>query len=277
MGVASCCVATRHHRLEVAKRTTRDINVIGNEVGARLRQCEGDGFSAGDHAGAAAIDRNGRCRGVGHQGIEAQADLVVGFKGHAGRCRVNEGICVVVAGHVGEHAGLDAHGGRAGAVGSRCEDRGVLGIATTGVAAGHYRCEPAEGTALHVNVRQCEGGAGFTQGEVDGFAGGNHAGSRTADDDGRCRGVRQRGVVVDVDDVVGFDHGAGHATNICVEVGIVSRISELTGLHANTCQTRAIGARRKCCGVVSVTMCGITTGEHWCKVAERATDDVDIG
>ena len=130
---------------------------------------------------------------------------------------------------------------------------------------------------MHVDVGQCEGAARLTESEVDGFVGADHAGSRPADDDGRRRGVGQGGVVVDVDDVVGFNRGAGHTADVGVEVGVVGGVGELARLHTNAGQARAVGSGREGGGVVGVAACGVTAGEHGCKVGECAAHHIDVG
>ena len=277
LGVAGAGVAAGEHGRKAAQAAAGDVDVAGNKVGAGLRQREGDGLGAGDHARAAAVNGDGGGGGVGHQGVEVQADLVVGLQGRAARSGADIGVGVVVARHIGKGAGLDAHGGDATAVGGGREDGSVLGVAIGGVATAGHGGKAAQAAALHVDVALGEGGAGLAEREVNRLAGADHARACAADHDGGRGGVGQLGVVGDVDDVVGLDRGARDARHVGVEVGVVAGVGELARLHTNACQASAVAAGREGCGVVGVTSAGAAAGEHGRKVGERAAHHVDIG
>ena len=277
LGVAGAGTAAGGYGHEVAQGATHHIHIAGDKVGARLREGEGDGLAAGDHAAALARQGNGGRAGVGHQGVKAQADLVVGLQRRARRRRAHIGVRIGVARQIGELARGHPDAGRATAVGGGREDRLVLRVAGAGAArAGHWR-KAAQAAALHVNVGQGEAGAGLREREVDRLAGADHPSACAADDDGGCAGVGQRGVEGDVDQIVGLHRGAGHTGDVGVQVGIARRVGELARLHGNTGQPRAVGRWREGGGVVAVAAAGAAAGEHGRKVAQCAADHVNVG
>ena len=233
--------------------TADDVDVGAGEVGAAFTQDEGErGSLTGDDAGFINADLDGGLDGIRcwvDGGVVADGDLVaVGgtqLGGGTSRCRAQVGIKVGITGIVGKFAAGDADGATAGATGCWGKDGGVFGVASGSSAAGGYRGEVAERTAGDGDVAHVEVGAGFIEGEGDGFgaAGGEcGAGVGALDKDGRRRGVaRWHRADARVDAIVlnGVCLGATGASDGTVNGGI-SVGSEVAGRHVDAVVTGAV-------------------------------------
>ena len=271
-GVTGGAVAAGSHRGEGAQSAACGVDVGQHEVAGGLAQGECDCLWARCNTAAVATDGDGGGAGVGHQGVVAERDLVVGLKA----CAAGVGVGVVVACSVCKLACRNTHGGRALGVGVGGEGGRVLRVAIGGVAAAGHRGKTTQGAACDVNVGLGESGACLRQGEVNRLAGVDHTCATAADHHRGGGGVGQLGVVDDVDEVVCLQARSRHAGEVGVQVGVVAGVGELARSHANGGGAQRVGVGREGSGVVGVAACSRAAGGHWGEVGQGATRDVHI-